>query len=54
MVEAKAAATVIAADLRGLSKLAKASGTCFAGGVVLYDGETATRIRNGLYAVPIH
>ena len=38
-VEVKAAATVIAADFRGLRKLQAAAGTRFRCGVVLYDGE---------------
>ena len=38
--EVKAGATVEDADFRGLRKLAKAAGHCFAGGAVLYDGET--------------
>ena len=52
-VEVKTAATVTPADFRGLRKLAKAAGERFAGGVVLYDGETGTRFGDGLYAVPI-
>ena len=52
-VEVKAAATVTTADFRGLRKLAKAAGERFAGGVVLYDGETCTRFGERLYAVPV-
>ena len=52
-VEVKAAATVIPADFRGLRKLARAVGERFAGGVVLYDGETCARFGDGLYAVPV-
>ena len=52
-VEVKAAATVTSADFRGLRKLARAAGERFAGGVVLYDGETCTRFGDGLHAVPV-
>ena len=52
-VEVKAAATVTPADFRGLRKLARAVGERFAGGVVLYDGETCARFGEGLYAVPV-
>jgi predicted AAA+ superfamily ATPase len=52
-VEVKASATVTAADFRGLRKLKEASGRRFAGGVVLYDGETGVGFGDGLYAVPI-
>jgi predicted AAA+ superfamily ATPase len=52
-VEVKAAATVTAADFRGLRKLKDAAGKRFAGGVVLYDGETSASFGNGLHAVPI-
>ena len=52
-VEVKAAATVTAADFRGLRKLKEASGERFAGGVVVYDGETSASFGDGLYAVPI-
>ena len=52
-VEVKASATVTAADFRGLRKLKDAAGARFAGGVVLYDGETAVRFGEGMYAVPI-
>jgi predicted AAA+ superfamily ATPase len=52
-VEVKAAATVTAADFRGLRKLKEASGKRFAGGVVVYDGETSASFGDGLYAVPI-
>ena len=52
-VEIKAAATVSRADFRGLRKLAGAAGQRFAGGAVLYDGETATRFDHKLYALPI-
>lgn len=52
-VEVKAAATVAEADFRGLRKLMDASGARFAAGVVLYDGESAVRFGDGLFAVPI-
>lgn len=52
-VEVRAAATVTAADFRGLKKLKEASGKRFAGGVVVYDGETSASFGDGLYAVPI-
>jgi len=52
-VEVKAAATVTLADFRGLRKLKDATGQRFAGGVVLYDGQTSAGFGEGLYAVPI-
>jgi predicted AAA+ superfamily ATPase len=52
-VEVKAAATVTAADFRGLRKLRDAAGKRFAAGVVLYDGEASAGFGDGLYAVPI-
>lgn len=52
-VEVKAAATVTAADFRGLRRLAAAAGNRFAAGVVLYDGETSATFGDGLYAVPV-
>ncbi len=52
-VEVKAAATVTAADFRGLRKLATASGKRFVGGVVMYDGESSVSFGDHLYAVPI-
>ena len=52
-VEVKAAATVTAADFRGLRKLREAAGKRFAGGVVLYDGETSASFGDGLHAVPL-
>ena len=52
-VEIKAAATVVAADFRGLNKLKDTVGKRFKAGVVLYDGETCVRFGEGLYAVPI-
>lgn len=52
-VEVKAAATVTAADFRGLRKLRDAVGNRFAVGAVLYDGEQTVRFDDRLYAVPI-
>jgi predicted AAA+ superfamily ATPase len=52
-VEVKASATVTSSDFRGLRKLRDAAARRFAGGVVLYDGETTAGFGDGLYAVPI-
>jgi predicted AAA+ superfamily ATPase len=52
-VEVKAAATVSAADFRGLRKLKEAAGKRFAGGVVLYDGEASASFGDAMHAVPI-
>jgi predicted AAA+ superfamily ATPase len=52
-VEVKAAATVTAADFRGLRKLRQAAGNRFTAGIVLYDGETRVSFGDDLYAVPI-
>ncbi|GAB4297650.1 MAG: ATP-binding protein [Desulfuromonadia bacterium] len=52
-IEVKAAATVTAADFRGLRKLKDAAGRRFAGGVVLHDGTMSVRFGEGLFAVPI-
>lgn len=52
-VEVKAAATVTAADFRGLRKLREAAGKRFACGVVLYDGEVSASFGDGLHAVPV-
>jgi predicted AAA+ superfamily ATPase len=52
-VEVKAAATVTAADFRGLCKLREAAGARFAGGVVLYDGDMSVGFGDSLYAVPV-
>lgn len=52
-VEVKASATVTAADFRGLRKLRESAGRRFAGGVVLYDGETTASFGDGLHAVPV-
>lgn len=52
-IEVKAAATVIAADFKGLHKLKAAVAERFAGGVVLYDGESTVPFGDDLFAVPI-
>jgi hypothetical protein len=52
-IEVKAAATVTAADFRGLRKLKDAAGRRFAGGVVLYDGTMSLPFGDSMYAVPI-
>jgi predicted AAA+ superfamily ATPase len=52
-VEVKAAATVFPSDFRGLRKLKDAAGGRFAGGVVLYDGESMVSFGDGLHAVPV-
>ena len=52
-IEVKASATVNAADFRGLRRLQTVSGARFAGGVVLYDGETTASFGAGLHAVPL-
>lgn len=52
-VEVKAAASVSAADFRGLRKLSDAAGRQFAAGVVLYDGASTVRFADNLFAVPM-
>lgn len=52
-IEVKAGATVTQADLRGLRKLKTATGRRFAGGAVVYDGETCVSYGDRLYAVPL-
>lgn len=52
-VEVKAAATVTAADFKGLQRLQKVAGERFAAGVVLYDGEMSLRFAEKLFAVPL-
>ncbi len=52
-IAVKAAATVTAADFRGLRKLKDAAGRRFACGVVLYDGAMSVRFGDGFFAVPI-
>lgn len=52
-IEIKGAATVTAADFKGLRKLKDAVGNHFVAGVVLYDGESIASFGEGLFAVPI-
>ena len=52
-IEVKAAASVNAADFKGLRKLAVASGADFRLGVVLYDGENAVPFGERLFAAPM-
>jgi hypothetical protein len=52
-IEVKAAATVMAADFKGLRKLADACGSAFQAGIVLYDGETAVPFGRRLFAAPV-
>jgi len=52
-IEVKAAATVTAADFRGLKKLQAAVGERFVSGAVLYDGEHSVGFGHGLFAVPV-
>lgn len=51
--EVRAMVTVTASDFRGLHKVKAASGQRFAGGVVLYDGETMASLGNRMHAVPL-
>ena len=52
-IEAKAAASVTEADLRGLRKLRAVAGSRFVAGVVLYDGEATIAFGDELFAVPV-
>ncbi len=52
-VEIKSAASVKAADLRGLKRLASLAGEQFSLGVVLYDGVETLPLGDSLWAVPI-
>ena len=52
-VEVKATATVKAADLRGLKKLAQVAGEQFKMGVLLYDGTETMPLGDGLWAAPL-
>lgn len=52
-VEVKAAASVNAADFKGFRRLRELSGSAFASGIVLYDGDAALPFGEGLWAVPI-
>ena len=51
-VEVKASATVNKSDFRGLNRLKIAAGERFAGGVLVYDGDTSGKFYDKLYAVP--
>lgn len=52
-VEVKTAASVTEADFRGLRKLRDAVGRQFTAGVVFYDGASAVRFGDNLFAVPL-
>ena len=52
-VEVKASATIQNADFYGLRRLQSAAGKNFAGGVVVYNGDTSGSFGDGLYAVPV-
>lgn len=52
-IEVKSAASVAPADFRGLRRLARAVGSRFRAGVVLYDGEISAGLGDRLFAVPI-
>lgn len=52
-VEVKAAASVNAADFKGLRRLRELSGSAFTTGIVLYDGDAALPFGEGLWAVPM-
>jgi len=53
-IEVKAAASVNAADFRGLRRLREQCGADFLTGILLYDGETALSFGEGLWAVPVN
>jgi len=52
-LEVKAAATVTAADFKGLRKLADAAADGFRVGLVLYDGDHVVSFGDRLYAAPL-
>lgn len=52
-IEMKAAATVTAADFKGLRKLADAANDGFRAGLVLYDGDRVISFGDRLYAAPL-
>lgn len=52
-IEVKAAASVNAADFKGLRRLREHCGTDFLSGIVLYDGPAALPFGEGLWAVPV-
>lgn len=52
-IEVKAAATVTAADFKGLRRLREHCGKAFTSGIVLYDGAAAVPFGDELWAVPL-
>jgi predicted AAA+ superfamily ATPase len=52
-IEVKAAATVTAADFKGLRRLREHCGQTFTCGIVLYDGTAAVSFGDDLWAVPL-
>jgi predicted AAA+ superfamily ATPase len=52
-VEVKSAATVSAADFKGLRTLAEAAGRRFRRGIVLYTGTEIVPFGGGLFALPV-
>lgn len=52
-IEVKAAATVSAADFKGLRRLKEHTGNDFIAGIVLYDGNKALPFGKGMWAVPL-
>ncbi|MBL7649652.1 MAG: ATP-binding protein [Candidatus Hydrogenedentes bacterium] len=52
-IEVKTSATFQKRDLSGLRKLRAACGDRFKAGIVLYDGEVAAPMGDGMYVVPI-
>jgi predicted AAA+ superfamily ATPase len=52
-IEVKSAATVTAADFKGLRSLAEAAGRRFRRGLVLYTGTEIVPFGAGLFALPV-
>lgn len=52
-VEVKASSSISTSDFRGLRRLAEASGTRFAGGALVYDGDHILPFGDRLFAVPV-
>jgi predicted AAA+ superfamily ATPase len=52
-IEVKAAATVSAADFKGLRRLKEHTGKDFTAGIVLYDGDKALPFGERMWAVPL-
>lgn len=52
-IEVKAAATVNAADFKGLRRLRDLCGKAFVSGIVLYDGTDVLPFGDGLWAIPL-